>query len=83
MDAGLGSDALIQTSSMRLPASKLVTILLVDDSKTALTNFSSLLAENGYRVITANSVDRAWLEASKDQIDLAIIDYYMPEKNGD
>jgi len=37
----------------------------------------------GYRVITANSVDRAWLEASKDQIDLAIIDYYMPDKNGD
>lgn len=82
MEAGLGSDALIQTSSMRLPASKFVTILLVDDSETALAKFSGLLTDNGYRVITANSVERAWLEAGKDQIDLAIIDYYMPEDNG-
>ncbi len=83
MQDGMKSDSLIQTSSMRVHASKKVTILLVDDAQTALHTFSKVLSEEGYRVITADSVERAWLEAGKSHIDLAIIDYYMPEQNGD
>jgi len=58
-------------------------ILLVDDSPTARVKFCKLLERDGYHVDTAASVDEAHKKAAAGNIDIAIIDFFMPEMNGD
>ncbi|MBT5747089.1 MAG: response regulator, partial [Gammaproteobacteria bacterium] len=58
-------------------------ILLVDDSKTICAIYSSLLTNHGYEVIVANSIGEALELALQHQPKLAIVDFYMPEGNGD
>jgi diguanylate cyclase (GGDEF)-like protein/PAS domain S-box-containing protein len=57
-------------------------ILLVDDSKSIRRYYQRLLESNNYEVVTARSVDEAYEVALKQAIDIAIIDYFMPEQNG-
>ncbi|HIJ31758.1 MAG: response regulator [Gammaproteobacteria bacterium] len=58
-------------------------ILLVDDSKTVCAIYSSLLEENGYEVLLAYSMIEAFELAKQHRPSLAIVDFYMPEGNGD
>jgi diguanylate cyclase (GGDEF)-like protein/PAS domain S-box-containing protein len=58
------------------------TILLVDDSKSSRVYYQRLLQRNYYEVITASSVDEAYGIACDQKIDIAIVDYFMPEHNG-
>lgn len=60
-----------------------VRILFVDDSKTSRTRFSRLLEKNGYHVETATCSKEGLQKAIDGQIDIAIIDYFMPDGNGD
>ena len=57
-------------------------ILFVDDSKSIRTYYQRLLERNNYEVVTAGSVDEAYTIARKQTIDIAIVDYFMPEQNG-
>lgn len=57
-------------------------ILFVDDSKSICTYYQRLLERNNYDVITAGSVDEAYEVAINNEIDIAIVDYFMPEQNG-
>lgn len=59
-----------------------ITILLVDDSKSSRVYYQRLLQRNCYKVVTANSVDEAYCIACDQKIDIAIVDYFMPEHNG-
>ncbi len=59
-----------------------ITILLVDDSKSSRVYYQRLLQRNYYEVITASSVDEAYGIACDQKIDIAIVDYFMPEHNG-
>ncbi|MBE9516269.1 MAG: EAL domain-containing protein [Proteobacteria bacterium] len=60
-----------------------INILFVDDSKTSRTRFSRLLKKNGYHVEVAEN-SKEGLEAAKSgKFDMAIIDYFMPDGNGD
>ncbi len=59
-----------------------ITILLVDDSKSSRTYYQRLLLRNYYEVVTANSVEEAYRIACDKKIDIAIVDYFMPEQNG-
>ncbi len=61
----------------------LETILLVDDSKTVLVRYSSLLKEAGYNVIEANGYHDGLAKAVEHKPSLAIIDFCMPDGNGD
>ena len=61
---------------------KPIRILFVDDSKSIRTYYKRMLERNDYDVVTANSVDEAYLIAREQLIDIAIIDYFMPEQNG-
>jgi diguanylate cyclase (GGDEF)-like protein/PAS domain S-box-containing protein len=59
-------------------------VLFVDDSKSIRVYYQRLLERNNYTVFTACSVDEAYqmaLESAAD-IDIAIVDYFMPEQNG-
>ena len=57
-------------------------VLFVDDSKSIRTYYKRLLERNGYAVETAESVKQAYDIAIKHPIDIAIVDYFMPDENG-
>ena len=44
--------------------------------------YKNMLQRNHYEVITASSVNEAYRIACENKIDIAIIDYFMPEQNG-
>jgi diguanylate cyclase (GGDEF)-like protein/PAS domain S-box-containing protein len=58
------------------------TVLFVDDSKSIRVYYQRLLERNNYKVLTANSVNEAYKVAHEQAIDIAIVDYFMPEQNG-
>ncbi len=57
-------------------------ILFVDDSKSIRTYYQGLLQRNNYEVVTADCVDEAYRIAHEQSIDIAIVDYFMPEQDG-
>ena len=62
----------------------IITVLLVDDSPTARVKFSRLLKDSGlYQTITASCVDEALEKLEHTPAEIAIIDYFMPDHNGD
>jgi diguanylate cyclase (GGDEF)-like protein/PAS domain S-box-containing protein len=58
-------------------------ILLVDDSPTARVKFRRILDKVGYQVDAVSSAEEALQVVEKNNYDIAIIDYFMPEMNGD
>lgn len=60
-----------------------IRVLLVDDSPTARVKFRKLLDQCGYHTTVAASADEALRLAYDTKFDIAIIDYYMPDENGD
>ena len=73
-----------ETTPCCLPeeASK-IRVLLVDDSPTARVKFRKLLDMCGYHTTVAASASEAMAMAMKENFDIAIVDYYMPDENGD
>ncbi len=57
-------------------------VLFVDDSNSILAYYKRLLERNGYDVLTARSVKEAYDIACDNEVDIAIVDYFMPEENG-
>ena len=60
-----------------------IRVLLVDDSPTIRHNFKLLLENDGYEVKVASNVQEAEQVAVRTNVDIAVIDYFMPEANGD
>ncbi len=58
-------------------------VLLVDDSPTILSVYSNKLQQHGYQVLTAETVDEAFALAQEHRPEIGIIDFYMPDSNGD
>lgn len=67
------------TTDLQIP----IRILLVDDSPTVRRHFSGLLSTHGYYTETAYSVEEGLRLALTKPFDIAIIDYFMPDQNGD
>ena len=57
-------------------------ILLVDDEESILDTYCSLLSEQGFYVVTADSVRKARKEFLTSKFDLVITDLGMREDNG-
>lgn len=58
-------------------------LLLVDDDRLVLSTLATGLAQAGYRVTTAESVEEAEADLSGgDGVDLAIVDVRMPGRDG-
>ncbi len=66
-----------------LPAAQPIRILFVDDSRTVRFKYKNLLAGNDYHVEVAKSVETGFEQALNSEFDIAIIDYFMPNANGD
>ncbi|MBI1423838.1 MAG: EAL domain-containing protein [Gammaproteobacteria bacterium] len=60
-----------------------IRVLLVDDSPTARVKFRKLLDTCGYVTATASCSGEAFEKALQEKFDIAIIDYFMPDENGD
>jgi len=59
-----------------------IKILFVDDSRSIRLYYQRLLERNNYLVVAASSVEDAYRIAVEEKIDIAIVDYFMPEQNG-
>ncbi len=57
-------------------------VLLVDDSPTVRTAFVKLMRSHGYIVETAGSAEEGFELALTRSFDIAIVDYFMPGRNG-
>ena len=60
------------------------TVLIIDDEELVIEICEAMLLRLGHRVVKANSGFEALniFEDHKNQIDLVILDMYMPEMNG-
>jgi CheY-like chemotaxis protein len=57
-------------------------ILLIDDNRLGLTARKHVLEELGYKTLIATSANVALEQFSKQNIDLVVTDYKMPEMSG-
>ncbi|MDX5410334.1 MAG: EAL domain-containing protein [Thauera sp.] len=60
-----------------------VHVLFVDDSPSVRAYYRRLLSGRGYDVDVASNVTEAFDKARQNAYDIAIIDYFMPDANGD
>lgn len=58
------------------------TVLCVDDEKIGLRVRKIMLESRGYRVLTANSGPEGLQVFDENEVDLVVLDYYMPDQNG-
>lgn len=58
-------------------------ILLVDDSPSVRSYYRKLLIKHGYEVDVASCVEEGFNKADQGRYDIAIVDYFMPDANGD
>ena len=64
------------------PALQSAVLLCIDDNEDLLECEKSFLESFGYTVLTAASGGRGLELASKYSVDVVILDYFMPEMNG-
>jgi len=60
-----------------------VRLLFVDDSASVRLAYKQLLDRNGYQTDTAGSISEGYLKATTNAYDLMVIDYFLPDGNGD
>ncbi len=78
------STADAQTPPAGLPVQRArISILLVDDSPSVRTYYRRLLSGRGYLTDVASNITEGFDKARRNSYDLAIIDYFMPDGNGD
>ena len=65
------------------PAATGIHILFVDDSQSVRLAYQHLLERNGFQVTLAATIGEAAAKATQTAFDLVIVDYYLPDGNGD
>src|SRR5579859_3839463 len=65
------------------PALQSAVLLCIDDNEDVLECEKSFLESFGYSVLTAASGGKGLELASKHSVDVVIVDYFMPEMNGE
>ncbi len=58
------------------------TVLCIDDEKIGLRVRKIMLEGHGFKVLTATSGEQGLSMIDKHQVDLVVLDYYMPGMNG-
>ena len=58
------------------------TVLCVDDERIGLRVRKIMLESRGYTVLTANNGDEGLKLFDENQVDVVVLDYYMPGLNG-
>jgi CheY-like chemotaxis protein len=58
------------------------TVLCVDDEKIGLRVRKIMLESRGYKVLIAHNGPEGLKVFTENQVDLVVLDYYMPDQNG-
>ena len=79
--------ALLKSEAELEPVSRMYpvrpkTVLCVDDEKIGLRVRKIMLESRGYAVLTANSGPEGLKVFDENQVDLVLLDYFMPDLNG-
>ncbi|HEX4968442.1 MAG TPA: response regulator [Nitrospiraceae bacterium] len=61
---------------------RMTTILLIDDEESVRMLFQMALAQAGYHVLTAESGSHGLRLLQQQEVDLALVDIFMPEMDG-
>lgn len=72
----------VQAEVVTVP-SQGIRILFVDDSQSVRLAYQQLLERHGYAVASAGTLNEAADKAARESFDLAIVDYFLPDGNGD
>ncbi len=81
-DPTMSGTPMQSTSSAHKPDNG-VRVLFVDDSASVRLAYKQLLDRNGYKTETAGSISEGYLKATSSHFDLMVIDYFLPDGNGD
>jgi CheY-like chemotaxis protein len=77
---GVGQQADATVNWMRALLPK--TVLCVDDEKIGLRVRRIMLESHGFKVLTASSGEQGLEIFDQNDVDLVVLDYYMPDLNG-
>jgi CheY-like chemotaxis protein len=72
----------LETSVNRMNAVPTKTVLCVDDEKIGLRVRKLMLEGHGFRVLTATNGQQGLALFDNNQVDVVVLDYYMPGLNG-
>jgi len=72
----------IVTLTKRILNNKNKTVLVVDDSQTSLMQIKSYLKRHLYKVVLEKDAQEAIKKIKSDNIEIVVVDYYMPSMNG-
>jgi CheY-like chemotaxis protein len=78
LGVGQQADATVKWMRALLPK----TVLCVDDEKIGLRVRRIMLESHGFKVLTASSGEQGLEVFDQNDIDLVVLDYYMPDLNG-
>jgi CheY-like chemotaxis protein len=83
----MSAPALVKSEAEREPAIRMdrvdpKTVLCVDDEKIGLRVRKIMLESRGYRVLTATNGPEGLRAFEENNVDLVVLDYYMPDLNG-
>lgn len=65
-----------------MKATRPATVLCVDDEKIGLRVRKMMLESHGFRVLTATDGQQGLALFGENQVDVVVLDYYMPGLNG-
>jgi CheY-like chemotaxis protein len=83
----MSAPVLLKSEAEREPVTRIdsmpsKTVLCVDDEKIGLRVRKIMLESRGYQVLTASNGPDGLKVFDEHQIDLVVLDYYMPDQNG-
>jgi CheY-like chemotaxis protein len=83
----MSAPALLKSEAEREPVTRMIlvrpkTVLCVDDEKIGLRVRKIMLESRGFAVLTANNGPEGLKVFEENQVDLVVLDYYMPDLNG-
>jgi diguanylate cyclase (GGDEF)-like protein/PAS domain S-box-containing protein len=81
-ESAMSGTPMQSTDTTHKPANG-VRVLFVDDSASVRLAYKQLLDRNGYQTETAGSISEAYQKAISSHFDLMVIDYFLPDGNGD
>ncbi|MEO8959130.1 MAG: EAL domain-containing protein [Rudaea sp.] len=73
----------VESTPAASPNASSIRILLVDDSQSVRLAYRQLLERNGFEVATAGTLREADEMTEHGTYDLVIVDYFLPDGNGD
>lgn len=77
-----GLPGMARVTASELATNQTAQVLLVDDDERQLKLRATIMEVYGYLPLTASGASEAMSIAEKERVDIAVVDYNMPETNG-